>query len=938
MSPESLKRVSALWDALSALPETGREDWFASLPPDDAVHATALREMLRHAQAPSDGLSRGLPPMTGQPYGFDGDVHLPDAVVGPYRLLRLLGRGGMGEVWLARRDDGLLSREVAVKLPLLAGQQALRQRFERERDILASLIHPHIARLYDAGIAADGQPFMALEFVEGEPLTAYCDRRQLAVDARVALFLQVLEAVQYAHSRLVIHRDLKPSNILVTAQGEVRLLDFGIAKLLDQELTPGDPQASELTRAGGLAMTLDYASPEQILQQPVGTLSDVYSLGVLLCELLSGERPYRLHQHTRRELETAILEDTRPLPSSLVDEAAAALRGASGRGLARQLQGDLDTITLKALKPVPAERYATVDALAQDLQRWRSGQPVAARPDSRWYRTQRFVRRNALAVAASALLVAGLSGGLGVALWQARIARIETQIARATEAFLTGLFEANSLEQDDPVRAQLTTARELLGLGAQRIVSGLDDAPEARLRVLQTLAGLHQGLSLDDEASSLQLQRLRLFEQLHPEPGAALGQELIAMALAAHASAAHVGEAAAYLQRAEATLNGLGEAGSLLQGRLELAKATLADGDMCVAAGHAQRGVALLRQQPASAELVEGLLLESQSQSYCGNQVRAVAAGEEAVQLMGRLQQKRKLPDAYATMSVAEMSLGHMARSFVLGRQALDTAEAQHPRDTTPGATVMNAVAHLAVGLVACGQPADALAMLEPRLKRALADLPHTDRDAVVSVLLQRARAQLALGDAAAALASLREADRLMASFEVEDGQRVMYLDALAAAWLADGRPAQAQHTLDQGWALHQRLHHTGSTQINVHMATRIRYRLAAGQVEQARADLAHYLPRRLPSGQVSRSELEQHVLAAEIAVADRQWDEGLKQAGQALADIAKHPEPRYVRDLQARAALASGAALQGQGRTAEAQQQRSTAAALFKAMAELSL
>jgi serine/threonine-protein kinase len=300
----------------------------------------------------------------------------------------------MGEVWLAERADGVVGRQVALKLPApTMRHRELAARFARERAILSRLTHPNIARMYDAGFAANGQPYLALEYVEGVPLTQNCDARGLGVDARIALFLQVLAAVEYAHDNLVIHRDLKPSNILVTPEGNVKLLDFGIAKLLAN----GSAEETDITRVGGHALTLDYAAPEQVTGAPLTTAVDVYALGVLLYELLTGARPYRVKRGSLEEIGDAIVSvDPVPPSRAVYADAALAARSTTGSRLCRALSGDLDTIVQKALRKSPSERYASAGALADDLSRHRAHLPVTVRPASAWYRFVLFVRRNIL--------------------------------------------------------------------------------------------------------------------------------------------------------------------------------------------------------------------------------------------------------------------------------------------------------------------------------------------------------------------------------------------------------------------------------------------------------------------------------------------------------------------------------------------------------------
>jgi serine/threonine protein kinase len=329
---------------------------------------------------------------------------------GPYRVLSLLGEGGMGTVWLAERVDGLFTRRVALKLvhPVLMGR-SMSERVAREREILASLNHPNIAQLFDAGFAEDGQPYLALEYIEGTPITKYCDDHHLGVGERLVLFRQVLGAVQYAHSHLVIHRDLKPSNILVSDDGKAHLLDFGIAKLL----TPGAAQQTQLTQIGGRALTPDYAAPEQIAGAATGTAADVYALGVILYELLSGERPYRLKRPSRGALEEAILQTEPVAPSRLpLTQDAARARATSTQKLARSLKGDLDTIIGKALKKSPSERYASANAYDADIAHFLSGEVVLARPDSIAYRARKFAARHRVQIVGVSLLMLTLAAGI----------------------------------------------------------------------------------------------------------------------------------------------------------------------------------------------------------------------------------------------------------------------------------------------------------------------------------------------------------------------------------------------------------------------------------------------------------------------------------------------------------------------------------------------
>ena len=401
--------MSRLLDEALPLDEAGRRLWLVDLSPEYQDLAQALRAALLPEEAEGAEVQslEMLPNL--QEADAPSGLH-PGANVGPYELLRSLGSGGMAEVWLARRADGAFKREVALKLPLLSHlRRDLAQRFARERDILASLEHPHIARLYDAGIDDSGCPYLAMEYVQGQPLTVWCDAHRLGVSDRLEIFLQVLEAVRFAHEKQVIHRDLKPSNILVTESAQVRLLDFGVAKLLEGD----EADQTLLTSIYGRALTPDYASPELLCGDLVDERSDIYSLGVLLYELLTGIRPYRLKGAASMGLlEQAIgaLEIKKP---SLQHVPASADGMPASEGWARQLRGDLDAIALKALDREPSKRYQSAAALAEDIERYLARKPIHALPARITDRLYKFALRNrsAVAIAATALAAIIIAAG-----------------------------------------------------------------------------------------------------------------------------------------------------------------------------------------------------------------------------------------------------------------------------------------------------------------------------------------------------------------------------------------------------------------------------------------------------------------------------------------------------------------------------------------------
>jgi tetratricopeptide (TPR) repeat protein len=488
-------RWEELFDELIELPEAERGRRLDALAAQDQELAGRLRRLLA-ADADSTGFFERAT-LGFYATGHDG-VADPDAepelpagsLIGPWQVVRLLGRGGMGEVYLAERADGAFARQAALKIVKPGmDSRAIVRRFMRERQILAGLDHPNLAHLLDGGSGPDGRPYFALEWVDGEPITAYCRRHDLDLAARLRLMQTVCLAVDAAHRRLVVHRDLKPDNILVTADGTPKLLDFGIAKLLVADDSAGMQQTA--THLGMRVLTPSYAAPEQILGEPVSTATDVYSLGVLLYELITGSLPHRRNQRTLPALASAVEQETVERPSVAVRRPGAESR------VSREVPHDLDLIVLAALHRDPARRYAGAKALADDLDNFLEGRPILARPNELGYRARKFVGRHRVTVSAVAVAVAALIAGLAVSVRQTEAERAAARRAGRVQSFLVSI-----IQQSDPMLndGSKVTARELLARGAATIDSGLAGEPDVQADLFDDLARIENSLGLLDQA------------------------------------------------------------------------------------------------------------------------------------------------------------------------------------------------------------------------------------------------------------------------------------------------------------------------------------------------------------------------------------------------------------------------------------------------------
>ena len=524
--------ISALLDEALALPAADRGAWLEARTDVAPTRRSAVRQILsRQADVESDDFMGTLPPLMQALPAFPATLAAPDvgSLVGPWRIVAPLGQGGMSTVWRARRDDARPAREVALKLPLWTWGGHFAERLARERDILATLEHPHIARLYDAGLDGSGRPWLAMELVDGQPIDLACERANASVHERLELLLQVCDAVAHAHARLVVHRDLKPHNIVVTPNGHVKLLDFGIARLIDN----GVAERTALTEVSGRALTPAFASPEQIRGEPLGVATDIYSIGVVAFLVLSGRMPYELRRGSAAELEEAIARASIPRMSVVgVDPARR-----------RELRGDLDAILAKALRKDSAERYSSVEALAEDLRRHLDGRPVTARAPGRAYLAARFVARHRVGVGAAALVMLALGGGLGVALWQAAEARAAQRLAERSVQRETAVQDM--LVEILSVAVTADPAKLRQPDGFSRLLEAKFDELEARFRG-----------RTEDWLDLLEVISTRLPQYGDLECSYGVGQRYLALLQSSHADPRRIAQAALNQARVVRKLGG----------------------------------------------------------------------------------------------------------------------------------------------------------------------------------------------------------------------------------------------------------------------------------------------------------------------------------------------------------------------------------------------
>ncbi|MEM7353127.1 MAG: serine/threonine-protein kinase, partial [Acidobacteriota bacterium] len=705
---DSARRWARISDLLSdALeqPADRRADFLAeACGGDEAVRSEVESLLAAHAEAgdfappPSSGPVRALEHLTLEP------AHPTDPErVGPYHIDRRLGEGGMGTVYRATRADREFEKQVAVKIIRadLIDRERVR-RFRSERQILARLEHPNVARLLDGGTTDDGRPYLVMEYVEGRPIDRYCSDEALSLDRRLELFRKICAAVHVAHQNLVVHRDLKPANILVGDDGEPKLLDFGIAKLLQPQ---GTAQTLVATLPGASPMTLSHASPEQVRGQAITTASDVYALGVVLFQLLTGRLPYAADaDRGLRQMAEAICDQPPARPSRVA--------AAGDPRWRRRLTGDLDMITLAALRKEPQERYASAEALANDLERYRKHLPVLAQGDTWRYRSKMFIRRNRLAVSATLLIAALTVGFIATLLLQQQQIRQEQRSAQEVARLMVDLFD-----HADPDRAlgERLTARELLERGTRSMSGRLVDEPEVRATLLETLGEVHRKLGLLAESQPLLQEALEVRRQTHGASHPQVGESLRQLALRDYLAGDYTGATERYLEALSILATRPGEPLALTLHGLALAQHS--EGELAAAATTFGRALDVARtslgvEHPVVARILRGRANLEQEQGELDDARQSI---EQALAIYRKAHSERH-PDVAGTLRSLALVLAEQQEFEQADTYFHQALERQRQLYEGPHPNLATTLDNLANSLVERGRFAEA----EPMANEAL--------------------------------------------------------------------------------------------------------------------------------------------------------------------------------------------------------------------------
>jgi len=842
LSPDQWQAVSPYLDQALDMPDEERKAWLTALGEQNPTLAAHLQKLLdeHRVLAQENFLEQGAIPRPGR-------ATSAGQTMGAYRLVSPIGQGGMGTVWLAERSDGRFERQAAVKF-LSIGFVGGEERFKREGSIVGRLTHPHIAELLDAGVTSPGQPYLVLEYVDGDHIDRYCDQNKLDVAGRVRLYLDVLDAVAHAHAHLIVHRDIKPSNVLVRNDGQVKLLDFGIAKLLQGEGHAG--AITQLTREGGGALTPEYAAPEQVTGGPVTTATDVYALGVLLYLLLTGQHPAGVGPHSPADIVKAIVDTEPPRLSNVVAPtrpdtgaltANAARRATTPDKLCRLLRGDLETIVAKALKKNPQERYASVTALADDLGRYLRHEPLSARPDTIAYRAGKFIRRNRMAVGLAALAILATVAGLVGTITQARTARTQRDFAfrQLTHAEAINDLD-NFLLSDAAPSGKPFTVDELLAQ-AEHIVERQHGADSNRVELLVSIG--RQYWTLDEAAKARQLltKAYELSRGLHEPSIRAKASCALATALSSSGELPH---AETLIQE------GLRELPAEPQFALDRMFCLLRGSEVAQDRGDAQAAIARvqaaqkeLENSPFDSELSEVHVAINLGEAYrvAGRYLEAVAAFERASVLMTSLgrDDTENAGTLFNNWALALYQSGRALEAERVFRRAIDISRADKTEDAVSPMLLTN----YARALRDLGRLDEAADYAE----RAYAKAQQQDHQVVINQsLLLRALIYCDQGDLTRATAMLSEVEpRLRRNLPPGHYAFSSLASEQSLIALARGDPRTALRLADQALVIDEaaiKAGGQGAGALPIVLIRRSAVELEVGRPDQAAADAARAL------------------------------------------------------------------------------------------------
>jgi len=850
-----------LFEAALALPTAERAAYLDRHCPDARQRAIVERMLEADADAAARVLDDSFDALLGRVGDSANDAEAMSPIgsaVGPFTLTHKLGEGGSSIVFRATREQSGVTQTVALKL-LRRGLYSKdeQRRFRGERLALAQLRHPGIARLIEGGVTDSGVPYIALELIDGEPITDYAREQRLDLRHRLQLFVAVCRAVEAAHRALIVHRDLKPSNVLVTRDGEVKLLDFGIAKLLDPDA------GADATHTQHQAMTPAYAAPEQFNRGAITTATDVYALGVLLAELITG---------SRREP-----GDSRTPSSQISEHTEPGVLPAPPKVTRRQLRGDLDNVVLKATASAAEHRYASAGAFADDIERHLAGQPVAAHPPSRWYRARKFVARHKGGVLTTVAFLLAIVTALGLALWQAHVARQQAQIAReqtrraeAVQGFLVDVFEANTSYQGDQAKARNTTAQELLAQGARKIDDALGDSPDAKVSLLIVLGDMHNQLGLDEQAAQLYRKAVDVADAAHGARSIESFDARMRLTDAVHSGNSD-SEVKALLDDAQATLDQHHDDDVSRRALLADQYAQYyAKRNVALALDYARKSVAAWDTLPLNHDsgLANALARKARVENTAGLDDEAVKSYERAI-AASRAIDGESNPDLlrfYAELGDLQSLHADIAESLRNTREALRLAKAIHGEDHVD---VVQCETRLGRQLADTGHVQEGLALLASAKRKVLALRGADDGFHTPMVLSQYAGALIRSGRFEEGLADIDDAIANRRRNRPGTITLAQFLEIGAAGRIEAGQFAQAAAALEEAQAIRTKAGQAPpSGDFDGLTATQIRLALAQEKYDEAAALLPRFSDVGNAAAPISMRSLNDRLLVAEVELA----------------------------------------------------------------------